>query len=227
MGEAQRLLCSANGNAYFGGIFELYQMPQPGSLLHKVQSFIKRKVSQQYKFNQQFESGVWEGLKGVAELGRYSIIAGYVRFYCKRPRVLDLGCGEGILQKKISAVDYQYYLGVDFSDVAINNANEFSNAATHFEVGDLNKLNVPGKFDAIIYNESIYYLNNPEAAITALCSQLNDGGIFIFSIVDKHGKVETGLWERINGILTLHDTTRVTNREGNSWTIQVYKKKLR
>lgn len=193
-------------------------------MLHKLISFIRRKTSQRFKFNQQFEHGVWDGLKDIAELSRYSIIVGYTQFHCKQPHILDLGCGEGILQERLKYIGYSSYLGIDFSDVAVANCKHLENHNTRFEVGDLNKLNVAGTYDVIIYNESIYYLSNPEAAIRALFAQLNDGGIFIFSIVDKHGSVQIRLWERINAILTLFDSTRVTNCQGHSWTIQVYRK---
>ncbi len=198
--------------------------PKKRSLLDKVTSFIKRKTSQQYKFNQQFENGTWNGLRDIGELARYNIITGYIGFFCKHPRVLDLGCGEGILQEKFAAGSYTHYTGVDFSDVAIANAQQLANSTTEFRVGDLNKLKITGSYDAIVYNESIYYLDDPKAAIQALFPHLTEGGIIIFSIVDKHGKVQTKYWDKLNSLLTLVDSTRVYNAAGHSWTIQVYKK---
>ncbi len=198
--------------------------PKKKSLPEKLMSFLKRKTSQQYKFNQQFGDGTWDGLRDVAELGRYSIITGYTTFFCKQPRILDLGCGEGILQQKYAPGSYLHYTGIDFSDVAIANAQQLANQTTEFITGDLNKLNIAGSYDTIIYNESIYYLKDPKAAIQALFPHLNENGIIIFSIVDKHGKVQTDLWNEINTVLNLVDSTRVYNNQGHSWTIQVYKR---
>lgn len=195
------------------------------SLIKQLKSFIKRKTSQKYRFNMQYENNKWDGLKNANELGRYSIIVGYVRFFCSAPKILDLGCGEGVLQQKFSPSDYSRYVGIDFSDVAIDNAKKLEDQKTNFRVGDLNHLEEADRYDAIIYNESLYYLKDPQKAIQQLFKNLNPGGVFIFSIVDKHGKEETGLWTDLNSILELQDRTKITNGEGNSWTVQVYKVK--
>ena len=193
------------------------------SVFARLKSFIKRKASLQYKFDLQFYDKKWEGLKGIAEAGRYSIISGYIKYFTSGAHVLDLGCGEGILYERLSSTDFTHYVGVDFSRVAIDNATLLAKQNAQFVVGDLNDLHVGGRFDVIIYNESIYYLKDPLKAIEALRSQLNPGGIFIFSIVDKHGKEQTELWGKIGSILTLLDRTKVINAEGNSWTVQVYR----
>ena len=195
----------------------------PETLVGQFVSFIKRKTSQKYRFNLQYESSRWDGLKTLAELGRYSLIVGYARYFSTNGHILDLGCGEGILQEKFSATDYTHYTGVDFSDVAIANANKKGHVNTEYIVGDLNNLTVTGMYDVIIYNESINYLSHPKEAIKRLYHHLNPGGVFIISLVDKHGKEQTGLWEDINSVLVLQERSKVTNLEGNSWTVQVYK----
>ncbi len=191
-------------------------------MLHTFISFIRRKTSQKYRFDKQFESGVWEGLKHLPELGRYSVIAGYIGFFFEQPKVLDLGCGEGVLCPRLK---YKSYKGIDFSEVAIQNANQCNYSNATFEVGDLNKLTVDENYDAIVYNESLYYLNQPIEKVMELVPHLNPGGIFIFSIVDKHGKENEALWTPLNQSLSLVDRTKIVNNQGHCWTIQVYKAK--
>jgi 2-polyprenyl-3-methyl-5-hydroxy-6-metoxy-1,4-benzoquinol methylase len=186
-------------------------------------SFIKRKTSQKYRFNQQYEQKKWEGMRDIADLGRYSVIVGYTKHFCKNPRILDLGCGEGILLEKFHATDYVSYVGVDFSEVAIASAKKLENDHVKFIVGDLNKLSVTGTFDVIIYNESLYYMSNPKDAVRALFSHLSRDGVFIFSMVDKHGKERTGLWSALDEILNVVEQTKVVNNAGDSWTVRVYK----
>ncbi len=185
--------------------------------------FIKRKTSQKYRFELQYEGKKWDGLRGIAELGRYSIIVGLAKTFCPNARVLDLGCGEGVLLEKFGTGDYAAYLGIDFSEVAIQNAQQIKNGKASFATGDLNKLEITGLFDVIIYNESLYYLRSPQDAVRALFKNLAPGGIFIISMVDKHGKEETGLWMQMDEIMALQDRTKVTNANGDSWTVQVYK----
>lgn len=193
------------------------------NLLTRFTSFIKRKTSRKYRFNQQYEQKKWEGMRDIADLGRYSIIVGYTKHFCKNARILDLGCGEGILLEKFHEMDYSGYVGIDFSDVAIANAKKLESDRVKFIVGDLNKLSVTGTFDVIIYNESLYYMSNPKDAVRALFSHLSPGGIFIFSMVDKHGKERTGLWSALDEILDVIEQTKVINSAEDSWTVRVYR----
>ncbi len=189
----------------------------------KLVSFIKRKTSQKYKFDLQYENKQWDGLKGLQELAHYSVIVGYTKHFCKNCRILDLGCGEGALLEKFSNTDYSHYLAIDFSEVAIQNVKHLETDKIQFRVGDLNSLAVGGEFDVIIYNESLYYLSNPQNAIKALFKHLRPGGIFIISMVDKHGQEREGVWKKVNEVLELQDKTKVSNRDGASWTIGVFK----
>ena len=194
-------------------------------MLDKIKSFVKRKTSQKYRFNLQYTNHKWDGLATLAELGRYSLIVGFSRYFTKGidAQILDLGCGEGILQEKFSKEDYVHYTGVDFSDVAIANVNKQERPNSTYLVGDLNKLVVNGTFDVIIYNESLNYLSDPKEAVMKLFPHLKPGGVFIVSLVDKYGKEQTGLWDMLNSILDIQESNKVINLEANSWTVQVYK----
>ncbi len=194
-------------------------------MFQKLASFVKRKTSQKYRFNLQYTNRKWDGLATLAELGRYSLIVGFARYFSANGHILDLGCGEGILQEKFSRSDYSHYTGVDFSDVAIENVNRKGRPDSTYLVGDLNKLVINGMFDVIIYNESLNYLSNPKDAVTTLFPNLTPGGVFIVSLVDKYGKEQTPLWEMLDSILEVQERNKVINLEGNSWTVQVYKMK--
>ena len=194
-------------------------------MLYKLESFIRRKTSQKYRFNLQYTNRKWDGLATIGELGRYSLIVGFARYFSTNGHILDLGCGEGILQEKFGRSDYSHYMGVDFSDVAIENVNKKGRPNSVYVVGDLNKLVINGMFDVIIYNESLNYLSSPKDAVIKLCSNLKPGGIFIVSLVDKYGKEQTQLWDMLNSILDVQESNTVINLEGNSWTVQVYKMK--
>lgn len=199
----------SNNNSFIGGIL----------------SFIKRKTSQKYRFNQQYANKQWDGLRSVDDLGRYSLIAGYIRFFSPDARILDLGCGEGVLQERIRPEEYSHYLGIDISDVAIANARNKANKKTEFLVGDLARLKLNGVFDAIVYNESIYYLSDPGASVRSLFSNISSNGIFIVSCYNRHGKEDAVLWSQLDELLSIKDRVIVTNRKGDSWTIHVYTKK--
>jgi 2-polyprenyl-3-methyl-5-hydroxy-6-metoxy-1,4-benzoquinol methylase len=185
-------------------------------------TFARRKLSRQYNFDLQYANHKWDDLNSLAELGRYNIIVGLSRYFCPGGRILDLGCGEGVLQEKFTPADYLHYTGVDFSQVAIGRAASKGFANTTYTVADLNKLDIAGTFDVIIYNESIYYLDDPVAAVKRLIPHLAPGGVFIISQVDKHGHEDTAMWQLLESVLELKDRTKVTNIKGHSWTIHVY-----
>ena len=196
---------------------------QSKSIIARISSFIKRKTSLKYTFNLQYENNEWNSLRNLADLGRYSLIVGYVKYFFKNARVADLGCGEGILLERFTLSDYSYYLGVDISEVAIESARKKENSNARFIVGNLDKLKIEGNFDAIIYNESMCYMKDPNNAVLSLFKNLNPGGIFIVSNYNNHGKEPDALWIQLAEILDLHERTRITNMAGDIWTIHVYK----
>ncbi len=193
-----------------------------GSIIDNFISFVKRKISKKHRFNLQYEKKQWDGLRSVEDLGRYSIIVGYVRFFAQDARILDLGCGEGVLQERISANNYTQYLGVDISDVAIANAQEKADTKTKFITGDLQRLQLDGTFNVIVYNESIYYLKDPKASVLSLIKNLTPNGIFIISCYNRHGREHTTLWEGLADIVDLADRVTVSNAKGDTWAIHVY-----
>ncbi len=188
-------------------------------------TFARRKLSRQYNFDLQYANHQWDDLHSLAELGRYSIIVGLAQHFAPNGAVLDLGCGEGVLQEKFGSAGYRYYTGVDFSHVALDRARAKGFANTTHMVANLNKLEIEGLFDVIIYNESIYYLDDPVAAISRLVPNLAPGGIFIISQVDKHGREDTAMWQLLEPLLEIKDRTKVTNVKSHSWTIHVYQPK--
>lgn len=191
-------------------------------VIDRIISKIKGRFSQRHRFNQVYESKGWDGLWGLSEISRYNVITGYTRHYCKEARILDLGCGEGVLQKRLFPSDYSWYLGIDVSDVAIQNAKSLENDKTQFQVGDVNYLKTNDNFDAIIYNESLYYLSNPKQAVSSLFDNLRPGGIFIVSMHKDGTAKREGLWSELNEILEFKDKTTVINNSNTQWTIGVY-----
>ena len=63
------------------------------------------------------------GLKEIGELAHYSAIVGYCYYLNKSGTILDIGCGEGILQERLRSLNYSRYVGVDISAKAIRRAS--------------------------------------------------------------------------------------------------------
>lgn len=165
-----------------------------------------------------YQNGRWNYLGDLDELGHYSVLAGYCRFLKRHGDILDLGCGEGLLLRLLGADAYSQYVGVDIADAAIARAARFANERTRFIVGDIANYMPSQTFDAIVFNESLYYLPDPCATVKRLSAYLNRNGVFIVSMYlhPRHA-----LWRRIDRQWRVHDTTQVRNRKGITWTCKV------
>lgn len=172
----------------------------------------------------QYKNGGWDFLNSIEELGRYSIITGYYKFFKKGGSILDVGCGSGTLQRIIKNFNYSYYFGIDFSAEAIQKAKENQDEKTIFETADMNVFSTEKKFDVIIFNESIYYVK-PTDIMKKYSSYLKKDGIFIVSMFQGK-KRGVKRWKKIESLFEIIDGTQVTNKFGNSWKCKVFQNKI-
>lgn len=101
----------------------------------------------------------------------------------KELSILDLGCGNGWLLRKITS-NYKNStgVGVDGSLIMINNAIK-EDKKNDYICADLNNWIPKHKFDIIISMEVLYYLDDPQELIRKIKnSYLKDGGVFVFGI---------------------------------------------
>jgi 2-polyprenyl-3-methyl-5-hydroxy-6-metoxy-1,4-benzoquinol methylase len=172
-------------------------------------------------WDDEYGSGRWSYLKGLGELGRYSIIVGYCGFFKPGGTVLDVGCGEGILQQKLALSGYRRYLGIDLSETALAKATPRVDARTEFRLGNIEAFTPEGKFDIIVFNEMLYYCADPAAAIRRLAGCLEPGGVMIASIYTARVRRNAlQIWRMIEDIGEVIDSTTMVNRE--TWTVKVF-----
>lgn len=78
-------------------------------------------------------------------------------------RVLELGCGNGLITEYISDMTGAHITGVDISDVGIQQAQERTEAKRHrlaFRVGHIHALDFPsGAFDTAILIDVMYFVD--------------------------------------------------------------------
>lgn len=170
------------------------------------------------EWEQAYTAGRWDYLGGLDELGHYSVVAGYCQALKPGGRVLELGCGEGLLLRVLRGDAYREYLGVDIAAAAIARAQAHADARTHFTVGDIGTFTPPHAFDAIVLIESLYYLPDATATLARLAQHLAPGGVFIVSMYlhPRHA-----LWRRVARAFNVLDTTQVRNAKGIVWTCRV------
>jgi SAM-dependent methyltransferase len=170
------------------------------------------------RWNHQYAIGRWEVLKAPLETARIDACIALLRRHAAGGRLLEIGCGEALLQRRLEPGDYQRLVGVDISDVAINRAQDFANSRVSYSVADMQKLELHETFDAVLFNESIYYVPRPDQLLRNYARCLDDGGVFIVSIYRNKGSVR--IWREIHSVAVPIDRATTTNEAG-AWDCEV------
>jgi len=195
-----------------------FRILNPGPM-NKVVSFIKRKIFRinRDRWNHQYDKGLWDGLKAMDELARFSVIVGYVKFLKptqngESPDILEIGCGEGLLQQRLQSQNYKRFIGTDISDLAIQKAAaDAGDNKCSYLVADMDTYKPDGQFDLIIFNEVIYYSKYPLKTLQRLATYLKPNGLLIVTINDH--KHSADLWETIkDGFPLLDEATVITSK---------------
>jgi SAM-dependent methyltransferase len=95
--------------------------------------------------------------------------------------ILDVGCGAGIISDYITEEQKKNYIGVDISNVAINQAMETRGAPMTWVVSVAHEYTPPRKVDVIIFSEMLYYVDY-QKVLTQYESYLSPNGIIIISL---------------------------------------------
>ena len=161
----------------------------------------------------------WDCLSGIDELAHYSVIAGYIDYLKPGGSILDIGCGSGILQKRLKSYFYNKYVGIDVSIEAINKAAQNKDDKTFFIIADGNDYIPAGLFDVIVFNESLYYFYGPLAVLNRYDRYLKPGGIYIISMYATFRTLK--IWQKIRKVYKVIDETRITNKAGISYTCRI------
>ena len=130
----------------------------------------------------QYRDGRWIYLNGLQQMTRYSVIAGYLHTLKNGGCMLDVGCGEGILLARLGDANYEKFVGIDWSHVAIEQAQKRQYPRSVFVQADAQCFVPDETFDAIIFNEVLYYFDEPLALAQRYRAWLRPGGLFITSL---------------------------------------------
>ena len=143
-------------------------------------SFARKKK----KWNTQYAQGFWDGLKSKLEEERFHAVRDFIYKYSDNGKILEIGCGEGILQAKLNDGSFSKFVGIDLSEVAIKKAADLQSGIVQYLCADMEQFVPSEKYDIIIFNESIYYSSHPERLLKKYMKDLNENGVFIVSIYE-------------------------------------------
>jgi 2-polyprenyl-3-methyl-5-hydroxy-6-metoxy-1,4-benzoquinol methylase len=173
------------------------------------------------QWNLQYSSTRWDYLRNIEESARNSIIGGYIRYKSSDCTILDVCCGEGVLQNNLGKHSYKYYVGVDISSVAIAKAEIRINENTTFICSDAETFIPSQKFSVIVFNECLYHFESHLKLLAHYESFLLDNGIFIVSMYAN--TQSNRIWRMLDAKYEVEDSTKVTNSAGISWIVKQLK----
>lgn len=135
-------------------------------------------------WEQQYRTGAWAFLHQGTELPRYQAIAERLQHHRPGGSVLDVGCGEGLLHRVLAPAGYAHYTGVDLSAEAVARAAEYADEKTRFLLADAERYRPDRRYDAIVFNECLYYFRDPLATAQRYAAALASGGVLIASMFE-------------------------------------------
>jgi SAM-dependent methyltransferase len=168
----------------------------------------------------QYRCGQWHYMQGHEELARYSVLVGYVQHFAPGGAVLDVGCGEGLLQARLRPYGYAKYVGLDLSEVAIKRTTSFEDEHTVFVVQDAAAYQPTEAFDVIIFNESLYYLHEPLAVVQRYARALTARGVLLTSLYGQSARARA-IGRALSMQYRVLDAVTLTHGQtGRSWLCQ-------
>src|SRR5271167_2631936 len=98
-------------------------------------------------------------------------------------RILDLGCGDGVLTAKLQSIGCDV-LGVDASSAQVEATKKLGVPA---QTIDGENLPFENEFDAVFSNAALHWMrNNPDAVISGVKKSLRPGGRFVAEMGGAH-----------------------------------------
>jgi 2-polyprenyl-3-methyl-5-hydroxy-6-metoxy-1,4-benzoquinol methylase len=173
----------------------------------------------------QYADGRWDYLARLSELGRYSVLAGYVCHLRPGGSVLDAGCGQGVLLRRLPDHAYSRYVGIDVSESAIAAARKLEIDRSSFAVIDCEGYAPDEQFDVLVFNEVLYCLRDPLAVVQRYTRSLRADGVVLVSMCTAARGAST-IFEQLNAEYSPVDETRVTHGQTRlSWDCAAFRPK--
>jgi 2-polyprenyl-3-methyl-5-hydroxy-6-metoxy-1,4-benzoquinol methylase len=171
-------------------------------------------------WDKQYAQGAWDVLKSPLEEKRFETVRNFIYKYAPGGNILEVGCGEGLLQSGMDKQQYASFTGIDISGVAIDRTAQLQDTQNTYLLADMETWQPAGNgFDIIIFNESLYYASFPIQLMSRYFSFLKPGGAIILSVY------ETPPNKRLLDAIEKHyhaAEEKITENERGRWYCRIY-----
>ena len=175
----------------------------------------------------QYAAGRWDFLAELSELARFSVLAGYICHLKPGGAVLDTGCGQGVLLRRLPGSCYSRYVGIDVSGSAISVAQAHGNERSTFLAADCEEYSPAEQFDVIVFNEVLCCLRDPLRTVERYARSLNPSGLLLVSLCTAARGRATILWRLKRAYATLDEVRVVHSGRKVSWVCTVLRPEAR
>ena len=203
------------------------QSERPNKLLEQagrwLQSFVDRGrrsdglLQSARTWEAQYAAGKWDFLADLSELSRFSILAGYICHLKPGAAVLDTGCGQGALLRRLPSDAYSRYVGIDLSISAISVARKQQNERSTFLAADCENYSPEERFDVIVFNEVLCCLRDPLQTVERYVRSLNCGGLVLVSLCSAARGSATILWRLRRAYATVDEVRLAHSGRKVAW----------
>jgi 2-polyprenyl-3-methyl-5-hydroxy-6-metoxy-1,4-benzoquinol methylase len=178
--------------------------------------------SQADLWDREYRDGRWDFLHAMREVPRYGIVSAYLTQILKPGSLLDIGCGDGVLMDYVPADKITRYVGVDLAQEALDRFRGLPKGG-ELVCTDLQSYQTAEKFDAILFNEVLFFADDPAKELARYKPFLTKDGAMVISLYVKAtggaarqlAKVEEALktpdWQLIDSC------SLVSNAKGTKW----------
>lgn len=172
-------------------------------------------------WEEQYRAGAWDHLHGREEAARYDALVEMLRTRKPGGAVLDVGCGDGLLRDRLRPHGYSRFLGVDLAAAAVERAAKVDDPRAQFVAADAETYAPAAgeRFDAIVFNECVYYFTRPVETVERYRQFLAPGGIFLVSMF--RSRRAAAISRELRARFPVQDEARIGHGEGE-WEITVH-----
>lgn len=175
-------------------------------------------------WDESYQAGNWDRLHALEEFAHNAVVAGYCNAIHQPEglRILDVGCGEGLLLNFLDKSCVEKYLGIDISEVAVARAMSRSSDTICFTAMNIEEAEPSDTYSIIVVNECAYYFRNINSTMSRMRKRLQDNGHIIVSMYLS--RQTEALWKAIGAELKEIDAIEVKNAKGTRWKVVLFQK---